>query len=245
MNHSGARRTTAAFAGEVEGSTKSADAPRRRSAARAPAVHRRRRGTPVYRRRRRRGAAVPPRPGRGARPTRRSRRDAGRRTRGSAVGRIRDTEPVPRKLPLLGRRDQPGSQAGIVQQAPEWLRGFAKWARAARGSASRVNAAEDRPEPRRQDVRHGPGRSRFGTFTTHQGAPFRRRLNTDVPSRRARTARTRPEPYGRQALGPAVRSAPRSARAPAVAPVSVRRIREVVPWRSACRGGRGRRPRPS
>ena len=147
---------TAAFAGEVDGRTKSfVSAERSAPADRARAARRTRRDTPPCRRRRATAAAARARSARAARPSRRSRRAAGRPSRASC-GRRRSS----RRFPPRAGRTAPGGvveagrQLRRVEEPPEVVARVREVCARCGGHATRVDADEDDPEIRSEDVRH-------------------------------------------------------------------------------------------
>ena len=146
---------TAAFAGDVDGRTKSrVVAERPHPAGRAPAARRTRRGTPPCRRRRARA-------GDSSRAIRSSRsrraREVGAaqvaRARRRAVRGVRDADPELEQLELLVRLVEPRREAGVVEQPPEVVARIREVRAGRRRDAARVDAAEDDVEARREDVR--------------------------------------------------------------------------------------------
>jgi hypothetical protein len=75
-----------------------------------------------------------------------------------AEGCVREAEPVPRQIELLAGREQAGSEARVVEEAPEVVPRIGEVrARGGRHTAG-VDATEDRVETGREHVRDGARR---------------------------------------------------------------------------------------
>jgi hypothetical protein len=99
---------------------------------------------------------------------------------GRALRGVRQADPLLQQLELLGRLVEPGGETGRVQQPPEIVARVGEVRMRGRGHAPRVDAAEDDPEIRAENVRYGAGSGRAGEAGTASSGRHRKRRLSSV-----------------------------------------------------------------
>src|SRR4029079_19370418 len=103
---------------------------------------------------------------------------------GGAVGRIRRADSEAERFELLARVELPGSEAGLVQQAPEVVARIGEVRLRSVRDAARIDAAEDDGEAGPEHIRNGARRCHaFGAVAFHPRHDF---LTTIAAGRRWR-----------------------------------------------------------